>query len=732
MGSPSSDSSTSRIHDFIPWLLATVSVILPLLYMSSLADPFQLPKDLLFRWGSLLILGFWLWGTLSTRRISLGRSGVTVPILLLIFIALLSIFQAPNPAEAISAVRDMALCAVVFFLSLTALEKGSRMLAASLGLGATVTAALGTLQLLFGPRVSFLPPTQGGALVGDVTTGAIFVAIVLPMMVAKTAAPPRSARLWAVGTGISLAYVVLARCRAAWLGATVGLIILALLALRAWKSSGGLAAPGPKARRGAILSAIFLAVALCVAGAYGSGTKLLSSPPSLKTVELQGPQLRLFTWQATFRILLSQPLGVGAGSWRRAFPREAGNLSPDYPFNSSRIPQSAGNEYLEIAAELGVAGLVFFLWIFVRLISSGGKGSPVRSEPGAGAAASLAAAAACGLLASPLREQPGLWTVTMLASLVVASGRARRSEVPPNLSWEMEPGRRRVMGLLAGMLFLLLLAVAGWDTHRTWAASTSLQAGQAAYLRGEYARALPLFRRAAETDPASSFVHYLTGACALATRQLDLAEEELTTARRLSPQDAATLLALASTLQAKGKIQDAVGICEKARRIWPRDEAVNLALGDLRSAAGDRDGGMEAYQAAVEGNPHSVTAYLRMGSLLEGHSLMNSAVSAYSKAASLDPYLPAALEALGAAYMRQGNYEAAVPVYSSLLEFRPDDLSGLLNLARTLAGMQRPCEALPLLQKARDLDRDPSDWARLDQSLADLRGRCDKSRASAP
>jgi tetratricopeptide (TPR) repeat protein len=110
---------------------------------------------------------------------------------------------------------------------------------------------------------------------------------------------------------------------------------------------------------------------------------------------------------------------------------------------------------------------------------------------------------------------------------------------------------------------------------------------------------------------------------------------------------------------------------------------------------------------------------------------MNSAVSAYSKAVSLDPFVPEALAALGAAYMRQGNYEAALPVFSNFVDLRPDDLPGLLNLARTLTGLQRPCEAVPLLQKARDLDRNPSHWARLDQSLADLRGRCDKSRPPA-
>ena len=730
-GTDTSRDPGTRHTAAVRWVIAAISLGLPFLFCSSLADPFQLPKQILFRWGALAVLGLWLLGATTSGRISLRRSGITAPILLLTFIGLLSVFQAPNPAEAASAVRDMAFCSVVLFVSLAALEEGTVLVAGAIGLGAALIAALGTSQILFGPLVGFLPPTQGGATCGDVSTGAIYVAMAIPLLLGLTMAQSRGAWLWAAGTGVSLAYVALARSRAAWLGAAAGLVLFTVLSLRRRESSRESPATGAPGRGGLVAGAIALAVVICLAGKYGRGIDFISSPPSLKTVELQGLELRLGSWQATFRMILSHPLGVGAGSWRRAFPEVAGEPAEGLHFTPSRLPQSAGNLYLETAAELGSAGLLLLLWIMVRVFSAGWKRSAEAGGIRNGATASVASLAGCGLLASPLAEQPILWTATILVALILAPGGRMQPGALPALSWEMVPGRKRVTALLAGLLFAALVAIAGWSGYRTWVSSASLQSGQAACLRRDYATALPALRRASETDPSSSLVRYFAGACALAAGQPHLAGEELRAAHRLNPRDAASLLALASALQAEGNLTDALGACEKARKIWPADETVNLAVGDLRRARGDAQGGMEAYREALKDNPDSVRSHLKIAALLEEHREMGSAVAAYSRAVFLDPYLPEALAGLGNAYMRQGNHESAVEVYNSLLSIVPDYVPALVNLARTLAGMKRPCEALPLLEKARGLDKDPSHRVPIDRALEDLTAKCQKDRSAA-
>ncbi len=724
-GSESSRSSTPRFQAATRWVLAAVSLLLPFVFRGTLADPFQLPKVLLFRWGALLVLGLWLSGALASGQVSLRRSRVAPPLLLLIFIAMLSVFQAPSPGEASSAVRNLVFSALVLFLSLSVLEEGGGPVSGALGAGAALTAVLGTLQLLLGPRLGFIPPTQGGALVGDVSTAAVFVAMVLPLLLELTTGPPGGSWIWAAGTGICLGYLVLARSRAAWLGAIAGLLVFGLISLQRLRKR---AADGPSHGRWQVLSILALALLIVAAGVFGQGISPLSSAPSLKTAEIQGPQLQLYTWQATLRMILSRPLGVGAGSWRRAFPQEAGNLAPEYPFSPSRLPQSADNEYLETAAELGAAGLFLLLWIVARLFAAGWRKAAAGEGCTRGATASLASLAVCGLLASPLREQPTLWGAAILAALALApidgSGTGKR-EV---LEWSMEPSRRRIIGPLAGILFALLLAISAWDTVRDYVSSRSLQIGQTAYMRGDCRTALPALDKVAAADPASGLARYLEGSCALAQGDLDRAETELRVSLALDPQDAAALIALASSLQAKGRVLDAIGICEKALKIWPRDEEVNLALGDLRNAAGDFKGSVEAYKKALEGNPYSVKAYLRLGILMEEHSQLSGAVSSFAKAVELDPYHPETLPSLGGAYMKQGNYEAAIQVYNQLLASNPGDLEALVNLARVYAGLQRPCDALTLLRKARDLDKDISRRPQMDQAIAEMAGKCGPAR----
>jgi tetratricopeptide (TPR) repeat protein len=712
-------SSEPRFHDALRWTLAATSLAIPFVFLGSLGDPFQLPKQLVFRWGAIAVLGFWLAGTWSASRIVLRRSAVTAPVFFLVFIAMLSVFQAPNAAEASSEVRDAFLACLVLFLSLPVLEKKDRLVGSCLGLAAVATAALGTLQLLVGPGMTLLPPTQGGALVGDVTVASIFVGSVLPLLFGLAAAPGWGARGWMVGAAVGTAFVALGRTPAAWLGSLVGLAVLAAATFR--RSPGS---PRPFRVPGrSWLAAAGIAALLVLSVSWTRGFSLWSSPPSLKIAELQGPVLRLETWRATLQMMLRHPLGIGAGSWRRVFPQEAGALTPRSPFTSSRWPQSAGNEFLQVGSELGVPGLFLLIWLALRLLGSGWRNRE-EGATRAGALASLAALAGCALLSSPLREPLLLWSATLLAALATAPRGSSPDPARPMFAVQMEPRRRRALGLVAALLGAALVVLSGWDTYRLAASSAALQSGQAACVQRDYARAIPALRRASRMDPASSLARYLNGVCALASGRGDLAEPELRAALDLNPRDAAALLALGSAYRSQGKLTDALGAVERARNVWPTDEEVNLALGDARGSLGDVAGAAQAYRTALATNPHSVQGYLKLGSLMEAHGKVAGAVSAFSAAADLDPYLPEALSRLGGAYLKQGDYEAAVQVYQGMLSFLPDDVSALTNLARTYVGMQRPCDALAKLERARALERDPRRRDALEKALAEVASKC--------
>jgi tetratricopeptide (TPR) repeat protein len=727
---------TSWSRPDLRWPAAIVSILIPFVFLPYVFDPFQLPKELVFRLGALLMLGGYLYVAFRARSVRLARTGVVLPLLLLLFLALLSTFQAPYKAEAFSAARDGAFALVVFVLAASSFPRDDRLVPGSLALAAIVTAALGMLQVLAGPRFSLPPPTMGGVLVGDISTAAVFVAVLLPILAGLTV-PYRGklSWIWGLGLGASVAFVVLARTRGAWLAAVVGMVSLIILRLRQPR--------GMDPRQGEASAAAGKLVVIASAGLamlgilwaiYGTGIHLGSNPPSFKTSELQGWTLREDAWRVTRAMPLSHPLGAGAGNWRFVFAAEAGNAPLRTGFTVSRLPLETGNEYLQVLAELGAAGLFLMLWAGFALIRMGSR----RNRAGAGFPVPAATAALLGLgaacfLSNPFREQPTLWTAAILAALVCSGERSTGGLAASGfLQWEMEASRRKQMGWLAALVFVSLATLTLWGSGRALLASADLKVGQAACARGDFATGLPALLRAARTNPTSAVIRTLAASCALRAGRPEEAQKEISASLRLNPADATSWYVQAEILKAQGRMIDAIAACEKARAFWPRDESINLLLGDMRKLTGDTLGASEAYQAALSGNPSSITAYLREGDVLLARGQIVNAVNTLTHAASMDPYSIVALNKLGAAYVREGDFENALSAYQNLLHMNENDADALLGLAGALSGLQRYCDAVPSLERARELQTDQARAAALQTAIRQMTERCDTSKKTPP
>ena len=76
---------------------------------------------------------------------------------------------------------------------------------------------------------------------------------------------------------------------------------------------------------------------------------------------------RLLTWQGTWKMLICHPFGIGVGerAWRAVFPHFAVS-------GTARV-MHAHNIFLQVAAELGVVGLVVFLLLICKAIFCGCK-----------------------------------------------------------------------------------------------------------------------------------------------------------------------------------------------------------------------------------------------------------------------------------------------------------------------------------------------------------------------
>ncbi|HEU5179682.1 MAG TPA: tetratricopeptide repeat protein [Candidatus Polarisedimenticolia bacterium] len=711
------------------WPLAFVSLLLPFVIFPIALDPFQLPKQALVDVGAVAVLGVWLASVLRSNRVRLRSAGAALPLLFFLFFALLSIFQAPYKADALTAARDAAYAILVFFLTASALPPEDRLVPRCLSIGALVTAGLGLSQILMGPITTWLPSNMGGVLVGDVSTAALFTALAFPVVLMLAETSSGVARwLWWLGAGASAAYVVLARSRGAW--AALAFAALAYAALRALRSIR-MGAPSPRRPLAAPVLAVVLAAVAIAWGTKGTGIVISSSPPSFKMSELQGWKLGFETWRVTSGLALSHPLGIGAGNWREGFANVAGNTHPRTGFTAARIPTQAGNEYLQIGAELGGVGLLLLLWAGIALLRSGlARARGGAALPAAGVAG-LAGLAASAMLANPLREQPTLWSAVLLAAFAAAgprdpaTGRSERT-----LDWTFEPRRRKALGAAASVVFVLLAGLTVLRVSRMLLAGVDLKSGQAACARGDFEHGIPALLRAGQADAASQQAHSLATQCALRAGRTELAEKEVRTLIKLNGHDASSLYLLASVLKEKGNLIEAIAACEKAKEIYPQDERINLLLGDLRKVTGDTIRASQAYADAINGNPSSVEAFLRTGDNLMARGQIFTAVSAYAKAANLDPFSAEAVEKLGGAHMKAGDYDSAVMIYQSLLSITPDDPSAYLSLAGALAGLLRHCEAVPLMEKARSLEKNPARVEALSRFIEETSAKC-KSQTAA-
>jgi O-antigen ligase len=152
--------------------------------------------------------------------------------------------------------------------------------------------------------------------------------------------------------------------RAPIVGLTAGLILLGagMIAKKAWR---------PRPVRAMLLLAVL--VATTVAQSHTTSSSFT------RFQEFKGKdastQVRLLVWAIGLEMFREHPLrGVGANNYELAYPEARAQFSarhPDSPLVSSQeefMAQRAHNEYIQILAELGLAGFVIFVLFCAGLI----------------------------------------------------------------------------------------------------------------------------------------------------------------------------------------------------------------------------------------------------------------------------------------------------------------------------------------------------------------------------
>jgi tetratricopeptide (TPR) repeat protein len=323
------------------------------------------PKLLFLELGFFLIPWAWLLLAAWQGRLELRPSAGLWGVAAWAVFAALSLAFGDHPALAAAELRRTLLALAAFVAASQVLdERGRGTAMRGWAAGAVVVAVYGLLQRSGGIGPLQVPPMERvmGTFGNPIFFGAYLVYSVpfLTKFAKESRGLTRAA--WSAGTAAALAALYFTGTRAAWLGLAAG---AAVLMVRAASNPGG--RTFPERRR------IFFIGFILVGGFFVWSTKDV----------WRRDQAHLLIWRDTAKLWLRNPLlGAGAGEFHIHFPAAAGeDLKAKWP-QDKFIVNYAHNEYLQLLAETGAAGLLLFLLPFWAFYRSRPGGAPLAAVTG--------------------------------------------------------------------------------------------------------------------------------------------------------------------------------------------------------------------------------------------------------------------------------------------------------------------------------------------------------------
>jgi len=385
--------------------------------------------------------------------------------------------------------------------------------------------------------------------------------------------------VWGAATALMVAAFFLSGSRGGGLAFLPALLLFLLLA--------GHALARRRLAWALILAALGLTAVLAVA----------VTPLRVRLVGLLGGQdasmiFRYYVWQSALAQARDHPLlGTGAGTFELVYPRYA----------IAGFTRMAHQSYLQLAAEMGLPGLLAFLWLAaafalgLRRAWRGWKPPPVRLV--------LAACAAgiCGLFLHSLIDYGWYLGAIMLAAfglLGVAAHLYPGEPAPPQA--EPPPRRRRAPAprprALVVAVATLLAAGTLWQAASVAAADRCLERGAQAEAAGDYPAAREAYQQAVEARrDYPEALRKLARLCNL-REGLFLARQAIA----IEPTNAANyLLAARLYRQRSGNAAEARAWYQQALRHSPHLPSALRELGELYEQAGDYRQANACYEAII-------------------------------------------------------------------------------------------------------------------------------------
>lgn len=505
----------------------------------------------------------------------------------------------------------------------------------------TAEAALGIGQYLWGgalrPTGTFFNPNF---LAGYLAAGASFVmGLVCLQMVRRVPA------FWAVGSCVVLLLVsaiVMTGSRGAMLALGGGITVVLLSRFR---------------MRGAMALGIMV---LCLWLVPNPLTDRLRAEHQVNALSYA----RIRMWGGAVQDMIAHPTGVGLGLYQYVYPLHPVGIEGQIT-RYGRTAQNAHNEFLQIGVELGILGLLTFLWGIVWL----GREAVLllRTRLGRlhrgvllGAAGAVTTMLIHAGVDGTLHEPALAVLLTVFAALLLSANQWADGRSRQPAAWTFAfPNHRLAVGAAGiGFLCMVVTSVAGigvaWSAH---------EAGAQAADRQDYARAIAGYERAIAWDPGKALYHSSLGAAHyqtfLRTGQWSEAERSLTavkTAMALNPLDG-RLWGLLGNLY--------LTMANTASTAWKSSGEEKLGPPVDRSVW--QKAAITAYEAALQREPYNPFYRLELARLRAREREFTEAEAMLRELLALEPNFLPGRALLAEVFVTQGRDQAARDVYRDIV-----------------------------------------------------------------
>jgi tetratricopeptide (TPR) repeat protein len=236
--------------------------------------------------------------------------------------------------------------------------------------------------------------------------------------------------------------------------------------------------------------------------------------------------------------------------------------------------------------------------------------------------------------------------------------------------------------------------------------------GNALYSKGEFAKALILYRKAETRGAEAATVSFNIGNCLYRLDKLPEAAAAFRKTERLTDgKYLAAIFNLAAVLFRLEQYGESIAAYRRALKQEPDNESAWLYLADAYARTHDYVGSLQALEKARGIDPEDLSIVYQMA---EAHASMKeypAAIALVREAYVRKPSETDFLFYIGDLYRAEGDLEGAAGSYRQGLAIREKDPDNLYKLADVLAQDKKPFLAMDCLQKALEFKPSFSDAA---------------------